>query len=93
MLRPTLSALLGVTALVWCCTYLINPPALLSRLTAADRQQVLLQDSTVDVQNLWQYQLASFQLPHPLLPLDSIAVVGVSIWVLIIAMLFIKCRT
>ena len=76
MIRPTLKVLLAVIALVWGCTYLLRPrTALQSLLASADRQQVLLQDQAVDVQNLWQYQLASFQLPHPLLPPDAVAVV------------------
>ena len=81
MPRVGLKALLLAIALVWCCLYLLKPsPDLLSRVSATEKQQILLQYHTVDVKNLWQVQLASFQLPHPLLGPNAVALVSIFCW-------------
>ena len=69
MLRGSLNALLVAGVLLWLAINLFKPDqGIARRLHASERQTALLQYHAVDTASLWQLQLSSFGLPHPLVP-------------------------
>lgn len=66
----TINILLAAGAVLWfAINLLFKPdPAIARRFAASDRQLELLRYHAIDTANLWQLQLASFNISHPLLP-------------------------